>query len=217
MTKDKTLILVTGMPRSGSTWLYNAARILIENTPSMANQFGCGWIGDWEKLPKKKIMLIKTHDYDHELVGYSRYILYSYRDLRDAMASAYRKFELVPSMEVADRFIDDDRRWIEVSSYAMHYETMLHNKEEIIKKLISVLKLSDTDPAKVIADIQLLHYGSTGEKNIDHNMTNLFHENHATTDGSHGLWKTSLDSNLVKEIEEKHKDWFLKNGYTIGV
>ncbi len=216
MLKGTTLILAAGMPRSGSTWLYNAVRLLIENTPSMANQFSCGWIGDWEKIPKRKFMLIKVHEYNQQLVDDSSFVLYSYRDLRDAMASAYRKFGLEPSMEVADRFLDDDRMWTEVSSYVMHYETMLHAKEEIIKRLISVLKLNDSDPTKIITDIQLLHYDSPGEKDINHNMTNLFHKRHATTDGSHGLWKTMLDPKLVKQIEEKHKDWFVRYGYTIG-
>ena len=43
-----------GMRRSASTWLYNAARLLLSSSPSILQQFSCGWIGDWKKIPKKR-------------------------------------------------------------------------------------------------------------------------------------------------------------------
>ena len=94
MLNDSALILAAGMQRSASAWLYNAARLLLTSSPSVAEQFSCGWIGDWEQIPKKNYMLIKVHDFNKSLAGQSKCILYSFRDIRDVIASGIKKIWL---------------------------------------------------------------------------------------------------------------------------
>ena len=95
------IILSAGMPRSGSTWLYNAARLLLISSSSVGNNLSSGWIEDLGTLSKKEVMLIKIHDLPKFLSKKSQIILYSYRDLRDALASSKRKFGNEPSMDKA--------------------------------------------------------------------------------------------------------------------
>src|SRR5210317_631864 len=106
MLNDSALILAAGMQRSASTWLYNAARLVLTSSPSVAEKFSCGWIGDWQQIPKQNYMLIKIHEFNKSLADQSKYILYSFRDIRDVIASGMRKFGWIPSLEVADNLIN---------------------------------------------------------------------------------------------------------------
>ncbi len=214
MTGNSILILAAGMPRSGSTWLYNAARLLILSSPSMAQQFSCGWIGDWKHIPKNKYMLIKVHDYDDNLAHEAACVLYSYRDVRDAIASCFRKFGQMPSLETADHFIDEHERWTKVANYSMRYELMLQHKEDVVSQLIRILKLDNVDRRQIVFDLEKLSYNQPGPKNEIYHLSNLYHRRHIT-DGRHGSWKGLLDNNLIKQIETNHRDWFEKYGYLI--
>lgn len=107
---DSALILAASMPRSASTWLYNVARLLIARLPEAKDQFSCGWVGDWQAIPKKPYMPIKIHDYHQGFADASRLVLYSYRDIRDALASVKRKFDRQPSLALADHWIAQDEK-----------------------------------------------------------------------------------------------------------
>ena len=52
------IILSAGMPRSGSTWLFNAARLLLRANGEPSS----GWIGDWSSLPRKPVLLLKVSE-----------------------------------------------------------------------------------------------------------------------------------------------------------
>jgi len=214
MLNDSALILAAGMQRSASTWLYNAARLLLTSSPSVAEQFSCGWIGDWEQIPKKNYMLIKVHDFNKSLVDHSKYILYSFRDIRDVIASGIRKFGWVPSEKVADNLIIQHERWMKEADLVMRYETMLHNKESIINDLARLFDIKNVDPAGIANSIEELNYQSQGDKNDMYHKTNLYHSGHIT-DGRHGSWKGLIDTALIQKIEEKHQEWFIKNNYTV--
>ena len=74
------LILSAGMPRSGSTWLYNVIRLLISNSPQSVENFISGWVNDFDnvydlkKASYDKYILIKIHNYDEALVNQADYI-----------------------------------------------------------------------------------------------------------------------------------------------
>src|SRR5262245_15346631 len=78
--RRSALVLSAGMPRSGSTWLFNAARLLLRQTVA-PDELGSGWVGDWARLPKRPWLLLKVHEYDAFLARRARAILYSYRDV----------------------------------------------------------------------------------------------------------------------------------------
>jgi len=209
------IILSSGMPRSGSTWLYNAARLILLNSQKTHDLVSFGWIGDLDSIPKKKIMLIKIHSYDISWVKKSQIILYSYRDIRDALASAKRKFEQQPSIERADAYILQYKQWKNEADFIMRYESMLNDPLGTLEKLASTLNIKDVKLTEILTEINSLSYQSTGIKNEAYNMENLLHKGHITN-GSHGSWKGYLDDVLVKQIEDKFRDWFIENKYEIS-
>lgn len=93
----KPLILSAGMPRSGSTLLYNILRETLEIR--WGNRLSSGWCGDIFQLPKGDAFLIKTHNIDNYYKYRAKHIFYTYRDVRVASVSSIRKFNDTPSIE----------------------------------------------------------------------------------------------------------------------
>ena len=209
---DSVLILAAGMPRSASTWLYNAARLILCSVSSIERDFSCGFIDDWDQIPPQKYRLIKMHEYDPVYVEQAHRVVYSYRDIRDVMASNYRKFGFKPAMETADFLIRQHELWIGVAHYVMRYETMLEGKEDIIGQLARCLGFDEIDSATMVSQLDALRYESPGPKNENYHRINLYHRGHIT-DGRHGSWKEIIDQSLLDRIVEKYRNWFGNNGY----
>ena len=115
MNIDSGLILSAGMPRSASTWMYNADRLIFANKPQTQYNFGCGWVDVLKEIPSKPLMLIKIHDYVEELASQAAIILYSYRDIRDAIASQVRKWGVKPTLEIADHIVYQHSTWMGIA------------------------------------------------------------------------------------------------------
>ncbi len=208
------IILAAGMPRSGSTWLYNATRLLIASKTGKAD-FSAGWIEDFNAMPKAQLMLLKIHNFDESWSKKSRLILYSFRDVRDALASMKRKFGVMPTFQLAQNIIENDFKWRSVSSYNLRYETMLRMPSAILEELSKVLAIP-CDSETILSRLNLLEYNDSGPKNDRYHMTNLLHKNHIT-DGRQGSWRGSLDESVVREIEQTFRGWFQKNDYSLSI
>lgn len=220
---DELPIIITaaGMPRSASTWLYNAVRIIISEQPHIS--FNCGWVGDWEQMPRKKFMLLKAHGFIPELAKVSSVIFYSYRDVRDAVASQERKTGTKADLELAESYVDLHEKWMQVADFTMKYELFLHEKEGLIPGIVDILNAKNiiscdrndesTTATSIVSKIAQVNYDAAGDKTELYHKTNLFHKDHVT-DGRHGAWKESLNTELASTITDRFAWWFEKYGYT---
>jgi len=86
----KPLIVSAGMPRSGSTLLFNILREIL--VIKWKTRLSSGWEGDFISIPKGSAYLIKTHTLSHFYRWRARYCFYTYRDVRVAAVSVLRKF-----------------------------------------------------------------------------------------------------------------------------
>lgn len=209
------LIIAAGMPRSGSTWLYNAIRLVLVSSPFIKDNFSCGWIGDWRDIAKKEYMLVKVHEFENEMANEAEFIIYSYRDIRDAMASSLRKFGKIPSIEYADHLILMHEKWINVANTIISYDNILTEKLNIISELAHLFGVHLANPSTIVKDIETLSYESNGTRNHIYHNVNLFHKNHITN-GRPGSWVDYLDADLASKIEISHRKWFEKYGFSIN-
>ena len=86
----KPLIVSAGMPRSGSTLLFNILReILVTKWDS---RLVSGSEKDFMSLPKGSAYLIKTHVLSQCYRWRAEYSFFTYRDVRVAAVSSLRKF-----------------------------------------------------------------------------------------------------------------------------
>ncbi|CAD5951812.1 hypothetical protein PCC9214_02603 [Planktothrix tepida] len=211
---ESKLIVASGMMRSGSTWLYNATRLVLSSSPTIKNNLTCGWSGDWKykKIPEKEYTLIKIHDFVQSIADQATLIVYSYRDIRDAMASNWRAFGDSPTVEFADYLIQMHEQWINVADLVVPYHRILTGKNSIIEELAQLCAVGSVNASAIVDEIDNLSYESEGDRDEVHHKTNLFHSNHIT-DGRNGYWVNYLDPDLVQQIEMKYRDWFEKYGY----
>lgn len=229
-----SLILSAGMPRSGSTWLYNALRLLLLERHPGPGQLACGWVGDLARLPPAPCRLVKLHEYDATLAAQAGFVVWSYRDLRDAMASQFRKFGTPPTLGLADYLIAQDARWTARANHVMRYEDMLSDPAVEVQRLAQALvrhlgatpgdavdpaggpRGLDATRAQALADaLARLSYDSDGPRNDAYNELTLLHRGHVT-DGRAGSWPQGLPAALEREIAERHAAWFAARGYDTG-
>lgn len=208
LNSDHYNVLCAGMSRSASTWLYNAARLLVSQRVGTDMVFG--WVEDVEHLPAPTNAVIKLHDYDARLVRQSSHILYSYRDIRDVLASMKRIWNKKPAVETADRLVSLYRRWTEKADYIVRYEDIIADKTRVIEEMAKTLGIENPDPQPIIDEISRMSYDSDGPKS-SHNQINLFHKQHIT-DGKSNSWHGHVKPRLIAEIERRHQSWFEECG-----
>jgi hypothetical protein len=133
--KDKILVLDGGMVRSGSTWLFNVLRILFLKK---TNKLWSGVLKNWNGELESDVTLIKIHAFqrNEKLIKKSDFVFYSFRDLRDVVASIKRKNGKDCDIEYVDNLVKEFEKWKKVSDYSMKYENMIKDNCVEIKKYL---------------------------------------------------------------------------------
>ena len=85
--KPEFLVLIGSIPRSGSTWLYNCVRKILQ---VRYNDIYSCWTGDYKPENCSPVHLVKMHDPDIELSQKADVILSTRRDIREVAASFVR-------------------------------------------------------------------------------------------------------------------------------
>src|SRR5262245_49638153 len=109
------IYVCAGMYRSGSTWLYNAVRLILAKAevPGLA----AGWIAEKDTLLKHKNPVVKTHAFDADLAACeTAVVLTSHRDLRDVLASLHRKFNTGFSLQPLRDAVESHGNWSRVAA-----------------------------------------------------------------------------------------------------
>jgi len=209
------IYVCAGMYRSGSTWLYNAVRLILQNAnvPDLA----AGLISDKEQLLKHKNSVIKTHNFEPDLVKRESLVLTSHRDLRDIAGSLVRKFNSDLPIKQLRETVESHAQWAPIAAYDLRYEDLLSDKPGQIKKLAQALRLPATAQAQLryesiseaIDNEQFADGRATAQR---YDSVNLLHAGHIT-DGRHGSWKDTLTPQVVTEIEQEFGPWLAARNY----
>lgn len=211
------IILSAGMPRSGSTWLFNAVRLLLLKANFTIT---AKWIDDFieSDLSNADVVLIKLHDFNLDWVDQADFVVYSYRDIRDALASIERKFGHTPTLELANDLIDIDYKWKKVTNFVMRYESLDSKKESILNELAKQLGLhfNKKDFTDIQNELDNMKYSDSKYINERYNLINLLHVNHITH-GGYGTWKGQVDDCLISEIEQHCLQWFIDFDYKMSI
>ncbi len=209
------LYVCAGMTRSGSTWVYNAVRMLLEKAgcPDLA----AGWIAEKEKLLTHRNAVVKTHAFDDGLAGGADVVLVSHRDLRDVVASLHRMFQMEVSVTTVRGAYLNYVKWAEIAAYDLHYEHLLTNKLSELRAIAAVLKLSpptleNLPYETILREIDRQAYTAERATELGHDAVNLLHHGHIT-DGRHRSWENCVPGEIVASIEEEFRDWMVAKGY----
>jgi len=212
------IILSAGICRSGSTWLFNAARLLLEKSHKSVR---CVWVADlsfWEMLvaDAPEVLLIKLHHYDPDMTKSADKILYSIRDIRDVAASMHRfwgDMDWEDIMAVIKYHTNNiEPRYREVVDFTMRSEDMLSMPEKVLMELAGCLGVREFNRDDILDELNNMSYFSSDKVNELYNYDNMLHKGHRT-DGRRGGWRDALPQRYARFIEEEFSEWFRENGY----
>ncbi|HZZ42176.1 MAG TPA: sulfotransferase domain-containing protein [Tepidisphaeraceae bacterium] len=206
------LYLISGMNRSGSTWLFNAVRLLLARHDSP--DLGSGWIAERNTLLQHRTTLIKVHEYDASLLSerWPCAVLVSHRDPRDVVASMSRKFQLEPSVNLARYIVDQYRLWSRHAIYDMSYETMITEPLAELQRVATLLGLPTTHCSEILAELDELRRSITTTQPAGVDSTTLLHPGHIT-DGRPNSWQDQIPPALAADIEQDLHPWMISHGY----
>ena len=204
-------VIVAGMPRSGSTMLYNMVMNICKHDKS-----------------GKQYEFYKFHNfYEHNFAplrkNINTKIITHIRDIRDTIASHKRR-------SVLDRCIAYNKHiswfvgwhmrpykdWRDLSQYQFVYENYTdrpqENKINMILEISNFLNIELTlSESKNILD----YLENNLKNNIDLPEITMMSPNHITNGGKVGSFKDTLSEYEIKFIETKCHDWLLRHRYKL--
>ncbi|MEQ9823538.1 MAG: hypothetical protein ABQ298_04065 [Puniceicoccaceae bacterium] len=211
------LVVSAGLFRSGSTWLYNAARHLLQ--AQLGPDVLSGWIEDVDRkeLLSAKHALVKIHEFDEEIAGNAQFILVSHRDLRDMMTSLHRKFAADLTVERVHTVLRDYDRWEQRATLVLRYEEILMANTRVLSRIADSLKLdpfSERELEQILVEMEREAATSKPERGRRSNRLTGLHQNHRI-DGRMGQWREWLPAGFVREIEVEFADWMKRHEYAM--
>ena len=136
-------VIIAGMRRSGSTWQYNAMRIMLTNvaadkvyTPSS------DVYEDYDDYEPSSWHLIKTHYFDQRWLGPNTYVFVTVRSWHDAMLS-YRRFKhVMPRASIIRSWRQHAAAWQAVAVYTLAFERLARDPwDGLLDEMATVLHI----------------------------------------------------------------------------
>lgn len=207
MVRAKGVVLVWGIPRSGTTLVYNLARFALESAsvPGLVS----GWDGDLHKRDIGEFYLIKTHEPPNAVLKAANKTIFTYRDPRDSLVSVQRKFGDTPTLEMARWYVDICQRGIPKADLVLRFETMTSDVGKTARHVIDTLEL-DVDPDSVVASLPPSDTSPGNGEGYD--PVTLMHGGHRTGTAS-GAWRNTLPLELQNDIARELGPAIAKLGY----
>lgn len=192
------IILVTGIYRSGTTWVFNIVRSLCVNAHLDFKSLYSDKLTPIiiEEIDKKKIVIIKAHTPDKNIVSMADLILCCYRKPEDAINSFTKSFNTPIKSSQASIFkACTNLMQLKKEVIYFKYESLFFNKPITVKKISLSMNLETTNyetifnahtKEKVIQEISL--FGSKNQEFIDSPLEiftpeTLWHFNHTRNYG----------------------------------
>lgn len=232
------LVVVCGMHRSGSTLVAQLAKGLLSACGKLTiSDNGLGHSVEEMKARARdpeRTWLAKVHIPRRVLRRAlpddgARY-LYTYRDVRDALASAWRKNRFLfgseeRGAEIAAQFVREEIEIGAVFEDRRHcwigrYETIVNNLPSLVDDLERFLDLSTSAALKqeLVAEAspekqrQRSQQVSSGDRSV--RLDTFITTNHIT-DGRFGAWKETLSVEEAIAAEHAARSWLRQKGYPL--
>ena len=131
------LIIIAGIKRSGSTWLYNAVRLCLLNAGYTVHIAGDGQY--YEKDCKADYQIIKTHPFRQWMADEADFVFTSDRD-DEGIRASWQRFD---GRMLSDGLLAKWRRWLDQwrvhTDYDMQYDIMVDFPADCVMSVHGVL------------------------------------------------------------------------------
>lgn len=211
-------ILVCGMPRSMTTWAFNVLRELLSG-----HEIQCLWIApqspeEQQFVLAKGIILAKCHHFNHEIAEAADIVVYSYRDLRTAAVSSYRKFNLAYNHGVIHSWVLAESSWRQRADIELRYEVLASNPVNGIELLRDLLKEKTAGIALLTCDNEQIarrvDEAFTVNKKVEimYDPVTMIWPNHRTFQPDPQQLNDE-EKEIYHHVEIEFRDWLDERGY----
>jgi len=227
------LLVVCGMHRSGSTLVWQIARLLLDGSPGLRNPRGLSTsefpaaAADPADLLMAKVHFRPALDRDDFPQVGAKY-LYTFRDPRDVVASLYRKGRTKPgdpergprnSRLIARRELRGDDFWRSRDSvWIGKYEDFRDDIPALIRDIADFLEVqvSADQVADIVREVDLEAQAQRAIAAKQHGVDDDLRvtSNHIT-DGREGAWRDTLTPEELVAIEGESARWLVAHGYAV--
>jgi hypothetical protein len=201
------VVLTAGMPRSGSTAVFNIARLLLER---QGDPLTSGWIEDVTE-PVQPTVLLKVHDWHLDLAHRAEVVLISHRDLRAVARSLAGMGWLWPegsALDHLDSLVRTQAQWSTVSSLDLRYETMIQDWPTTAAQIASAIQIDLPRAELETIARQVATMPTEVPADRKYNPVTLLHRGHRRED------RGDYDFLLIEaEIHRRFSDWQEAHGY----
>ena len=142
------IVIVAGMPRSGSTWVFNAARLILDGHYSSVH---AAWCGDYKATDNSPVHLVKLHKPDEAKSLVPDVVLTSYREFSECIASRIRigwlkndAAELKRAYEWQSALYE---YWRFRSNHEVNFENIINHPEKEVLIIANVLNIQLNEEA----------------------------------------------------------------------
>ena len=205
-------IITAGMRHSGSTWAFNAVRLILlacdKNLYSCYYELGSR-TNQFDPSACREYNLFKVHT----MIPFTgdELVITSVRDLRDIAASAVRKGVLANEtnaiLPYVGRIVETEYRpWLVHSDFEIVYHELVGHKPEYIQSLAQRIGF-EVDADEIHRQVELLPLPRT--RTFDP-VTHM-HRDHRT-DGRASTFRGTLAPETVAAIESHFASWFEERG-----
>lgn len=202
----KPVVVSAGMPRSGSTLLFNILREIL--LTKWRDRLSCGWVGDVMELPKGAAFLIKMHKLSSYYRWRAQYVFYTYRDVRVPAVSGLRSFNRQITMESIRSDIEEYEVAKKASNLIIKYEELLETPNSFIRQLAQMLSIQVNAGEIYQNTLELSPPGTSS----GYSKETLLHKKHFTHT-SNNEWREIIPHELQVRINEEFSWWFRECGY----
>jgi len=204
------LVVCAGLPRSGSTRVYNAARLILGHAG--AGPVLGAWIDDLDlsgdEARAARHVVVKTHAYDEHLAAEADAVLCTHRDLRDVAASM-RRVGFAPDDDAALDAIDEAlahaRRWEAAASCTIAFDDFVASPERTITRVARALGIElDAHAARDI-ERRIPVEAPVGDA---YDPVTLLHPRHTDAGAP-----ARVSARCAAILDERHDAWRRSHGY----
>lgn len=210
--KCRKIIVVAGIPRSGSTLIFNAARLILG---LKYNSVYSTWIDDFDINVhyRNEITLIKLHSEDDDVRRNADTIILTHRDLRDIVLSMISMgwISISHAYEVAAQARKYHEYWSQFSEIDIAYEDIFSNRTQALRIVAETLEVEITPEQIGLVDNAIPKEGKIFNSS-GYDPSSLLHRGHMTN-GSVRRWTKELPKEIADGIWLRHGDWLKAQGY----
>lgn len=204
--KARPFIVSAGMPRSGSTLLFNMLREIMETR--WGGDLRSCWQAELPRVAPGRAYLVKTHLLYRFYRWRANRSFYSYRDIRTAAVSRIRKKGQALDIRFFRRHIAQYELAKRHCDLSLSYEELTESKHATIERLAKSLGIA-VKPDEILSRVDQLQPPQNGTPVDKHS---LLHSDHFTHTGSEE-WRDALPPGLQKEVHKEFAWWFEECGY----